>query len=118
MKMIDLSAKLLQKKFIRSNDGVAILELEQNKDYSLAYGELLPNEQSKNHFLEMQEIYFFLEGQGELIIETKTISIKKGMLVKIPEKKKQYLKNTGDSPLRFLCIVNPPFDAAKEKILE
>lgn len=107
----------ISKKLKRSQDDTWVFEIEKNKEYSLAYGELKTGEENKKHKLEMKEIYYFIEGKGEMKIEEEIIQVKKESVVIIPKDKKQQLKNTDKKTLKFLMIVNPPYDPKKEQIL-
>lgn len=103
---------------IRSADGVNLSELTKNKDFSLAMGELEPGEKNKWHWLEGQELYYFIEGEGEIIIGEKKKVVEEGTMVIVPPKIKQQIRNTGDKKMLFFCIVNPPYDPKKEMIIE
>jgi mannose-6-phosphate isomerase-like protein (cupin superfamily) len=120
MEKFDLS-KILKKsdsKLPRSQDGVLVLELIKTEKYSIAYGELLPNEENKKHRLEMEETYYFLEGEGELVIDGEKTVVKKDMIITIPLASEQKLINLSDKSLKFLMVVSPPYDPTKEEILE
>ncbi|NHK30788.1 MAG: cupin domain-containing protein [Asgard group archaeon] len=120
MEKIDLS-KILEKKegkMPRSKDGVIVIELMKTEKYSIAYGELLPKEENKKHRLEMQETYYFLEGKGEMIIDGQKTPVKKDVMIKIEPNAEQKLVNTGKEKMKFLMVVNPPYNSTKEEILE
>ncbi len=102
----------------RSQDGCKILELERNKQYSLAYGELEVGEKSKEHKMEMQELYYIIQGRGKITVNKEEKELEKGDVIVIPENAVQKLENIGKEALRFLMIVNPPYDPEKEQILE
>lgn len=101
-----------------SQDGCKILELERNKQYSLAYGELAVGEKSKEHKMEMQELYYIIQGKGKITVNKEEKEIEKGDIIVIPEDTEQKLENIGQETLRFIMIVNPPYDPEKEQILE
>ena len=52
-------------------------------------------------------MYYILEGKGEVHIDDEVSIISKGQLVLIPSMASQWIKNIGDEPLTFLCIVHP-----------
>ncbi len=54
---------------IRSKDGVLVFELEKNNEYSMAYGELAVGEKNKKHKLEMQELYYIIQGKGKIDVD-------------------------------------------------
>ncbi|NHJ32739.1 MAG: cupin domain-containing protein [Asgard group archaeon] len=101
-----------------SQDGCKILELERNEQYSLAYGELAVGEKSKLHKMEMQELYYIMQGKGKITLDKEEKKLKKGDVIVIPENVEQKLENIGKETLKFLMIVNPPYDPKKEQILE
>lgn len=101
-----------------SQDGCRILELERNKQYSLAYGELAVGEKSKEHKMEMQELYYIIQGKGKITVNKEEKILEKGDVIVIPENAVQKFENIGKEALRFLMIVNPPYDPEKEEILE
>ncbi|NHJ04686.1 MAG: cupin domain-containing protein [Candidatus Heimdallarchaeota archaeon] len=118
MEIRDIIKEFLEGKHTKSQDNTEIIELEKNNDYSLAYGELKPGEKNRKHKMQMREIYYFLEGEGIIEIEGEQEKISAGKFVIIPKNAVQWLRNTGEKSLRFLMIVNPPYDQKKEEILE
>ena len=104
--------------FFRSQDRSIINELEKNKEFSIAYGELKVGEKTKRHVMEMTEMYYILEGEGTLAINKDSYDIVQEMYIKVPPDSIQQLTNTGKTNLRFLCIVTPPYDPENEIILD
>ena len=91
---------------------------EVDINYSLALAELKLGTQSDPHILTKQsELYFILEGQGTAHIGEEVIILQKGDFVWIPKGIEQYIINTGESVLKFLCIVSPPWAAKDENVL-
>ena len=117
-KKIPLKREDLGQEVKISQDGCKIVELERNEEYSLAYGELAVGEKSKEHKMAMQELYYFIQGKGKITINKKEKEIEKGDVIIIPKNAIQKLENIGKEPLKFLMIVNPPYDPEKEQILE
>ncbi len=106
------------KDVIRSKDGVLVFEIEKNNEYSIAYGEIAVGEKNKKHKLEMQELYYIIQGIGKIIVDNSEELIEKGDIITIPGNTTQQIQNTGKEKLKFLMIVNPPFDPEKEEIFE
>ncbi|MHA1124675.1 MAG: cupin domain-containing protein [Candidatus Heimdallarchaeota archaeon] len=104
--------------FFRSQDRTIINELEKNKDFSIAYGELKVGEKTKRHVMEMTEMYYILEGEGKLTVNKDNYELAEDMYIKVPPDSIQQLENTGKINLRFLCIVTPPYDPENELILD
>lgn len=86
-------------------------------NYSLAYAKLSPGKASKPHRLKTSEVYYILEGNGVMHIDNQYSSVRAGYAVYIPPNSSQYIKNTGKSVLKFLCIVEPAWKKEDEKIL-
>lgn len=86
--------------------------------FSIAQFIIKPSKRSLRHKLESSEVYYILEGQGVLTINNESIFIKKDDSVYVPPKSEQYIKNTGEVDLRFLCIVDPAWKPQDEIILE
>lgn len=93
------------------NDGVQAA-------YSLAHARLLPGEQSTPHVLQTStEVYYILEGQGRVYIEDEAAAVETGDVILIPAGSMQYVENTGQGELKFLCIVSPPWSKADEIVI-
>ena len=87
-------------------------------NYSLAQFTLGPGKKSKLHQMSSSEIYYILEGTGNLTINEDTHSLEKNDSVYVPPNSKQFIENSGDVDLKFLCIVEPAWKADDETILE
>ena len=118
MKIMKLPEDLDNENSYESQDGTTIAEIELNNEYSLAYGELKARKSNKQHTMTMKELYFILEGNGIIKVNNFEHQIEKGDVIVIPENAVQKITNTGRKKLRFLMIVNPPYDPKKEIILE
>ena len=89
-----------------------------NLRYSLAHGKLASGQRSKLHVLRSSEVYYFISGQGRLIIDDWEVSIEAGTTVYVPPGGAQSLENTGPKDIEFLCLVDPAWKAEDERILE
>jgi len=87
-------------------------------NYSLAQFTLEPGKKSKLHKISSSEIYYILEGCGNLKINEDTHHIKKDDSVYVPPNSKQFIENSGLVNLKFLCIVEPAWKANDEILLE
>jgi len=85
--------------------------------YSLAHAIVKPGETSLAHKLKTSEVYYILEGEGIMYIENESEKVHSGQAVYIPPNAKQYIKNTGNSDLKFLCIVDPAWRPEDEKVI-
>lgn len=86
--------------------------------YSIAHAMVKPGESSVPHILKSTEVYYILEGEGVMFIDDKSAEVRSGQAVYIPSNAKQWIKNTGNSELKFLCIVDPAWKAEDEEVLE
>ena len=87
-------------------------------NYSLAQFTLEPGKKSKLHKIKSSEIYYVLEGSGNLTIEEETHVLQKDDSAYVPPNSKQFIENSGDNDLKFLCIVEPAWKAEDETLLE
>jgi len=87
-------------------------------NYSIAQFTLEPRKKSKLHKMSSSEIYYILEGSGNLTINEDTYQLEKDDSMYVPPNSKQFIENTGSINLRFLCIVEPAWKADDEILLE
>ncbi len=87
-------------------------------NYSIAQFTLGPGKKSKLHKMSSSEIYYILEGSGDLKIDEDTHHIEKDDSAYVPPNSKQFIENTGSINLKFLCIVEPAWKAEDEILLE
>ena len=73
---------------------------------------------SKLHKIKSSEIYYVLEGQGEITIDNIIFNLLKNDSIFVPPSAKQFIRNTGQEDLKFLCIINPPWKKEDENMLE
>lgn len=85
--------------------------------YSLAHAVVKPSQASQPHKLKISEVYYILEGEGIMHINSETAKISSGQVVYIPPNAKQFIQNTGNTDLKFLCIVDPAWQFEDEKVL-
>ena len=84
--------------------------------YSLAHSIVKAGNASVAHSLKTTEVYYILEGQGVMHINDETAEVFPGDAVYIPPNATQYIENTGDKDLLFLCIVDPAWRKEDESI--
>ena len=87
-------------------------------NYSLAQFILQSGKKSKLHKISSSEIFYILEGQGEITIDNIIFKLTKNDSIFVPPGAKQFIRNTGSADLKFLCIVNPAWKKEEETILE
>ena len=87
-------------------------------NYSLAHATLAPNTASVPHrFFTASEVYYILKGIGIMHIDKETAEVSPGDTIYIPPQAVQYIENTGDVDLEFLCIVDPPWQPDAEELV-
>jgi len=85
--------------------------------YSLAYAKLPVKRTSLPHRLKTSEVYYILKGKGEMHINRESRRARAGDVIYIPPRARQHIKNTGNTALEFLCIVDPAWKKKDEVIL-
>ncbi|MBM3322181.1 cupin domain-containing protein, partial [candidate division WOR-3 bacterium] len=63
--------------------------------YSLAVARIEPGAGSRPHRLRTSEVYYILQGQGEVYVADETAKVSAGDAVYIPAGAVQWLENTG-----------------------
>lgn len=85
----------------------------QATHFSLGQVTLEPNGgQVPWHNQDQEEIYFILEGSGEMCLGPEKIKIEAGQAVYIPSTVYHQLTNTGPTPMRMLYCYGPAGDVA------
>ncbi|BDS09983.1 cupin domain-containing protein [Aureispira anguillae] len=84
--------------------------------YSLAHAKVEVGKASLPHRLKSSETYYILEGKGEMYIDDTSLEVGKDDVFLVPANASQYIKNTGDIDLVFLCIVEPYWQEDEEDI--
>ncbi len=87
--------------------------------YSVAHAIVKPGDKSLPHRLRTSsEVYFILEGEGEMHIGAESAQVGPRQAILIPPGSWQYIRNTGTIDLKILCIVNPMWRSDDEEICE
>ena len=86
--------------------------------YSLAHAKVKPGEETLDHKLKSSEVYYIISGEGIMDIDGEQEAVAAGSTVYIPPGSVQKIRNTGDSDMIFLCIVQPAWKPEDEEILE
>lgn len=86
--------------------------------YSFAHAEIPAGFLSKWHTIDYSEVYYILEGTGKMYIDDEVSPVSSGSCIYIPPKARQRLENTGSTPVKFLCIVDPAWCPDSEVVEE
>ncbi len=85
----------------------------QAKSFSMGHVTLEPHGgQVPWHNQEQEEIYFVLEGTGEMCLGEERRAVNTGEAVWIPPRVFHQLTNTGDTPMRMIYCYGPAGDVA------
>jgi mannose-6-phosphate isomerase-like protein (cupin superfamily) len=77
---------------------------------SLAEATLAPGQATERHYHAVsEEVYFILEGEGELELDGDVGEVRRGDAIPIPPGTWHTLRNTGTVSLRLLCSCAPPY---------
>jgi mannose-6-phosphate isomerase-like protein (cupin superfamily) len=77
---------------------------------SLAEATLAPGQVTQRHYHRVsEEIYFVLDGEGEMDVDGEKRRVSAGDAVAIPARAWHALRAEGDRPLRILCSCAPPY---------
>jgi len=85
----------------------------QATNFSLGHVVLEPNGgQVPWHNQEQEEIYFIVEGAGEMCLGTEKVQVQTGQTVYIPPRVFHQLTNTGSAPMRMVYCYGPAGEVA------
>ena len=86
--------------------------------YSLAHAKVKAGQSTKPHKLKSSEVYYITSGQGMMHIDQENFIVGAEYVIYIPPDVVQYIENTGNSDLKFLCIVDPAWQEEDEQVLD
>jgi mannose-6-phosphate isomerase-like protein (cupin superfamily) len=85
----------------------------QAKGFSMGFSVLAPKGgQVPWHNQEQEEVYFIVQGEGEICVDNERSPIKAGQAVYMPPGKFHQLTNTGDEPMHMVYVYCPGGDVA------
>jgi mannose-6-phosphate isomerase-like protein (cupin superfamily) len=91
---------------------------ELNLRYSLAHAVVQPGDTTLAHKMKTSEVYYILSGHGLMSINSEEKEIFENDTVYISPNAVQKIKNIGNKPLEFLCIVDPAWKMDDEEIIK
>jgi mannose-6-phosphate isomerase-like protein (cupin superfamily) len=86
--------------------------------YSLAHAKVEVGQKTKPHKLKSSEVYYVTAGKGLMHIEKENFEVGPECAIYIPPDAVQYIENTGNSVLEFLCIVDPAWREEDEQVFD
>jgi len=95
-----------------TKDGSTIRELMRAANQTLAEATLEPGQQTERHYhASSEELYYVIEGTGEMEIEGEHSAVGPGDAILIPPGAWHQI-TAGDAKLRFLCCCAPGYQHA------
>ena len=83
------------------------------KSFCMGYVTLEPRGgQVPWHDQESEEVYFVIEGRGEMCLGEERMTVKAGQAIEIPPGVFHQLTNVGDEPLHMIYVYGPAGDVA------
>jgi mannose-6-phosphate isomerase-like protein (cupin superfamily) len=84
--------------------------------YSLAHAIVPVGQTSLAHSLKTSEVYYILNGTGEMHIDGEVQPVEPGDAIYIPPNAVQFIHNSGVESLIFICLVDPAWRREDETI--
>ena len=96
---------------IKDNETYILQDNKTLKNLVLSSTLLKPNQETRGHSHDGQEeVYYFIEGRGEILLEDKYLDIQAGDIILIPDGAYHKVINTTSEYLYFICV----FDGKRE----
>ena len=96
---------------IKDNETYILQDNKTLKNLVLRSTLLKPNQETRGHSHDGQEeVYYFIEGRGEILLEDKYLDIQAGDIILIPDGAYHKVINTTSEYLYFICV----FDGKRE----
>jgi mannose-6-phosphate isomerase-like protein (cupin superfamily) len=86
--------------------------------YSLAYAKVPAGQRTRRHRLDSSEVYYIVAGEGVMHVDEEAVDVGPNCAICIPPRSVQYIENTGNCDLEFLCIVDPAWRQEDEEVLD
>ena len=84
--------------------------------YSLAHAKVLSGQETRPHKLKSSEVYYIISGRGLMHIDENAFEVGPESAIYIPPNSIQFIENTGNSDLVFLCLVEPAWRKADAEL--
>ena len=109
------------REFIAGDDSILRELLHPEKTdlqirYSLAHAEVRVGQMTRQHKLKATEVYYITAGEGMMHIDDESFEVGPECAVYIGPNSMQYIENTGNCDLKFLCIVDPAWRKEDEDV--
>ena len=92
-------------KIVKDNETYTLKDNTTLNNLVLSSTSLKPNQQTRGHSHEgKEEIYFFVSGRGEMVLNSKRFMVSEGDVVLIPDGAFHKVKNDSQDNLYFVCV--------------
>jgi quercetin dioxygenase-like cupin family protein len=81
--------------------------------FHMRHFEVDPGGYTPHHQHDYEHEILILKGQGEASSEAGDRSFKAGDVIWVPPNEKHQFRNTGDTPLEFICLIPAPRDCSR-----
>jgi mannose-6-phosphate isomerase-like protein (cupin superfamily) len=90
---------------VKQDDRYVVKDNNLLKNLILSSTRLNPDKQTTGHkHAGQEEVYLFVEGQGEMLLDEKRFPVKAGDIVLIEDGVFHRVYNTSESELYFVCV--------------
>ena len=90
---------------VKQDDRYVVKDNNLLKNLILSSTRLNPGKQTTGHkHAGQEEVYLFMEGHGEMLLDEKRFAVKKGDIVLIEDGVFHRVYNTSQSELYFICV--------------
>ena len=97
----------IEGKIVKEDDRYIVKDNTSLKNLIVSSTTLFPNKSTSGHKHKGQEeIYFFIEGYGEMQLDDDKFSVEPGSIVLIKDGVFHKVYNTGDDELYFVCVLH------------
>jgi len=92
-------------KVVRQNDVYTVMDVSELKDLVVSMTILHPGKETSGHSHDQaDEVYFFVDGEGSMLIGDKRSGVKNGDIMLIPRGDFHRVFNRSKHDLKFVCV--------------
>jgi|TARA_R100000008_G_scaffold71743_2_gene49692 mannose-6-phosphate isomerase-like protein (cupin superfamily) len=97
--------KDIQGEVVKDNDTYLLKDNKSLNNLVLSSTRLKPRKETRGHSHKgKEEVYYFVEGEGVMILRYDMFEVKAGDVVLIPDGAFHQVKNPSDEDLYFVCV--------------